>query len=83
MSDQDDDGAGLSMDQLAALLRADPSVPRSVRRAALSDARRFAELVEAGGAAPGAVRFRALRCTCCGVVEVSGELPPGARVRMH
>lgn len=72
-----------SFDELASALAGDAAVPRRVRRRVLSDARRFVQLVEAGGVAPGAVRFRAIRCTCCGDLEVTGVTAPGARCRLH
>jgi len=85
-SDRDDDDAAsveMSFDELARVLRADRSVPRSARRAALSDARRFCEVAASAGSELGAVRFRALRCTCCGVLEITGGFSPGVRRRVH
>lgn len=65
----EDDAVG-TVEELEAQLKRSSEVSRDLRRAMVSDARRFCRLLADDGAAPGSVRFRTVRCCDCGMLEL-------------
>lgn len=58
-------------------------VSRGLRRRVVSDARAMRALLLVDGVAADRVRFRAVVCDCCGVLEVTAFGADGAPRRMH
>lgn len=69
-----DDPAGVvaSVEELDDLLRRSGDVPRGLRRRMVSDVRAMRGWLLSDGVAAERVRFRVIRCDCCGCLEVTG-----------
>lgn len=67
-------GEAASVEELDGMLRRCVEVPRAMRRRMVSDARLMSRrLVDVDGCAPGSVRFKVIRCDCCGCLEMTGS----------
>lgn len=83
--DPDDKGGAVfeTVEALADFLGECAEVSRGERRALVSGARRLRGFLACDGVPAERVRFRVLRCSCCGQVELSGFDAGLPRCRLH